>query len=247
MTRKLLLSAVALVTIGSATTGWAIIIDSFDEPAGPVGQVVSQTGGGGTNGFVSGSMLGGQRDVSAGVSTGSTTTNTISINVAGGGVLTQSRVGPDTVFGLVQWDGGDSAGGIDPEGLGGLDFTAGGADAIKILVSTTDAVTITFSVFTQDPGFLFSSLTLPVSNAAPAAVYFPYASFSGSADFANVGAIMMTINGLTNGVVTTVDLVETAQVVPEPSTLTLAALGLVSLGVLAARRRTGRITAGLIS
>src|SRR5436190_974042 len=103
MIRTTLLAGLALTTFGWTTSASAIVIDAFIDPAGPAGQTVSQVGGGSSDSFALGSMLGGERDVSVGVTTGPTTI-TAAINVGSNGLYSQTQNGNDAVNGLVQWD-----------------------------------------------------------------------------------------------------------------------------------------------
>ncbi len=234
--RPLCLTLFVLVLITCTTWAHAVVIDSFDSPAGPAGQTASQTGVGSTDSFASGSMLGGQRDLSLGVSAGATTTITGSVNVGNSGVYSQTQVGNDGVNGLIQWDGGDSHANINPIGLGGIDFAAGGHNAIQVDIGTTVAISLTVSVFTNNINFDYSTTSIPISAGPVSSVYIPYSSFTigngSGADFSNVGAIMIIVPGATDGASTTINLIQT---VPEPTSLLLGGISLLGLFALASK------------
>lgn len=174
------------------------LMDHFDSGA----QDIIATAPGTNNGFVSSlNSLGGERDifVTAGGSIGRTTE--VIIDPLFDSLYVSQAPG---AAGSVQvvWDGPDNdATTIDYTGLGAVDMNADGISGINLGVFFDDlpaAVTIriytsstNFSVFTQNlPGGIYSEVNyfIPFSSFTPA-------GSNGGADFRNVGAVEMVING----------------------------------------------------
>jgi hypothetical protein len=228
-----------LMAAGSAQA--ALIIDSFDTfhaitdpPPSPPPNSISVSGVG---------ILGGHRDAS------------VSKVGGNGGAVSQSAylAGTDTilshsqdagVFGtsLVQWDGDDSSLGLDHTGLGGVDLTQSATqNAIEYFVRFDDSpVIVTMSVYTDAANYSTHSLVLPggiynIPLFPSQSFLVPYSDFSvgggPGADFGNVGAITLDINGtLVAGADLELDFIGTEYippdpVIPEPSTLILLGLG----------------------
>ena len=190
MMRKLVICA-ALSAFGTAS---AVTIDDFSEDQailfqGPVGTTGSTQAGAG--------MVGGERDIEIEV-TGASSFHSASV---GTGLLNHAQ-GPST-FGTttVTWDGvdGDETT-LDATGLGGVDLTDGGihnAIAISLFFADSNAV-MDFNVYTDGANASTLQLALP-GGANNELLILPFSDFTtllgAGADFTNVGAIEMFIDG----------------------------------------------------
>ncbi|MFN7121835.1 MAG: PEP-CTERM sorting domain-containing protein [Hydrogenophaga sp.] len=216
------------------------MIDSFTVPQGieisdklTDGNTVSapQVGGG--------DILGGFRDVyvskqgnlaadpNAGVSA--------NVFVGGdGGTLSYNEQSGQNGFGTVRWDGVSTGGAINTSGLGSLDLTASGS-AFKVDLIRADAgLPLTFFVWSDllnNNVYSLSSFMLTASGAG--SYIFNFSDFIG-ANFADVGALELQING---GQLGDLDAqVDMVSVVPEPGTLALAGIALLGLGAIRRRK-----------
>lgn len=120
----------------------------------------------------------------------------------GGQELLSCSAGAGTVGGscLVLWDGPDGVFPLDPDGLGGIDLTEGGAnDAVALAVRADQAVSFEIQVTrASDASFVSATLELPGGDLDFEERFVPFAAF-GPADpapiFSDVGAITMLIAG----------------------------------------------------
>jgi hypothetical protein len=223
--------------------------------AGSAAAVTIDNFGDGTLNFVGpGGTLNDQNLQSSGIILGGDREETITNASAAGGILAGVSAG-DWSYGalnamgsaLIIWDGASgSFPGLDATGLGGIDFTEANAhNGIHFRISTNDiAAPLVLTVYTDATNF--STLTVNTPGGIPSGPAFDlaveFASFSigggTGADFANVGAFTLFVDGLSEPQLDlTLDVIETGVVatVPEPNTAALFAFGLVSL---AALRRT---------
>jgi hypothetical protein len=136
---------------------------------------------------------------------------------------------------LLVYDGMDNSSILNPTGLGGIDITQSGVNTGIFLRSASDlGSSITFSIYTDADRW--SMLTMPIA-ANPSFAFTDYfATFTtftnmgsmGGADFMNVGAISLLLDGSTAG--TDVSIETVVATVPEPgSCLLLFSAGLMLL------------------
>lgn len=129
---------------------------------------------------------------------------------------------------LLSYDGVDGVAAIDPTGLGGINLT--GPEVLFLLSATSDLpASFTITVFsgvgmsstsgsiTIPPGPGFTSFAIPTT------------SFTGNADFSNVGAISLLIESVTTGADILIQGPFVVVIVPEPGSL--AVFGMCLLGV----------------
>jgi hypothetical protein len=206
----------------------AIVIDTFD--AGALGFVPP---GSTAQGQVAGAMLGGERDESV---TNTSATGGI-LAGASGGAYGYGAIGA-TGSGLLTWDGADASAALDPLGLGGVDFTESGAhDAFSLEILANDlSAPLVLTVYTSLTDF--SQITVATSggfaSGPPQTLEIPFASFTATgagADFANVGALTLLIDGLSEPQldVTLGSIATSALAIPDPGTFGLLGFGLVLL------------------
>lgn len=165
-------------------------------------------------------ILGGERDIRLDIT--ACTIGDLSVNVT-----SYFHSQDSSVFGrsLAAWDGGDGNGLVlDPTGLGGVDLTQGfSQDAIELFIedAETNAI-IRFDVYTNAGNSSQFTLSLP-GGASFADFVIPYASFVTSlgagADFTNVGAVTMLIDGSArNGLDVTLTLLQTTSTLTSEKT-----------------------------
>lgn len=205
----------------------SVLIDSFEQyqfvEAPPGSSASDETSGAG--------ILGGERDVVASADPGFGSTVVV-VDEFGSDLLGFEQ-GWDKGAATITWDGNDSSILLDPTGLGGVDLTESGlADALALDVAFIDSdVMLILTVHTDAGNASRASVLLP--GATPAGPFiFPFTSFltlsGGGADFANVGAIALSISG-SIGTDFRVDEFTTVQAtpVPQPETFLLTAMGVI--------------------
>lgn len=165
------------------------------------------------------------------------------------GLLGFSNAVGVTGTGTVVWDGDDDPTVINTTGLGGMDITAGGLNSILMNVVSSDLpdLGVTFSIYDMDSNV--SSLSYIINPPIPASsgpkeIAFFFDDFVGGADFTNVGAIALTLDG-PEDIDAKIDLVEIVELidsdprvrVPDPtSVLGLLAFGAVGAGSMLKRK-----------
>ncbi len=188
--------ALLLVAVAAVPARGVIIIDDFStfqsvsQNCATIGTPVGAT-------VLGGGILGGERDVRLNITSCPGVGDlqvlvTSYFHSADAGVRGTS---------LAAWDGTDGTGlVVDPIGLGGVDLTEGGTqDAFEVLLQQADLNSLlVFEVFTNGSNSSKFTLNL-VGGAFNSNLVIPYASFvpnlGSGADFTNVGAITMLIDG----------------------------------------------------
>lgn len=234
-TLRPLAAAAGLVVLGPFAASAEVSIDTFETP-----QVVQAPLGGPSSalGVVAApEAIGGERDVQVLRLSGGAAVQ-FQTGVVGQEFLACSA-GAGTVGScLVVWDGPDGAFPLDPDGLGGIDLTEGGAnDAVGLAVRADQAVSFEIQVSrASDASFVSATLALPGGDLDFEEHFVPIEAF-GPADpapiFADVGAITMLVSGAPAFDVLVDDVRVT---VPEPG----AAGGLLAAFALAALARRRR-------
>lgn len=128
-------------------------------------------------------------------------------------------------------------------GLGGVDFTASGADAIGIDVSLNDQNMVVDIVLTDLAGLSASYMgTVSGGIIAPQTEVYDYTLFSSSAgfDWTQIDAIELTLEPMLGGdtVLGGFGVLDNVPAVPEPSSALLMMLATVGLSL--RRKRTNR-------
>lgn len=212
----------------SALPAAAVVVDQFTTAQGPL----SDPPGGATSVPTGGAdILGQHRGLVVDLASGA---GPVDAEVTGGFLIAAvTDTTPDSrgsVF--VTWDGDTNANVLDATGLGGADLTGSGHTAIAVTVDAADAgVEIVLEVYTDAADMSRAALRLPAV-ASSTVFYLSYKSdfvtrLGTGADFADVGAVVMTVRGSETAV--TIDKVETAApglaVVKEDLTLANVAIG----------------------
>jgi hypothetical protein len=213
-----------LVLLAWAEDSEALLIDDFstDQTLVVITPDVS------ANSQIPGSgILGGERDVEV------TLVASIGITMAvSGGNFAYGQLGASLGTTRIVWDGMDGDSLLNPTGLGGIDFTEAGAEdqiAIPLLVSNSSSQ-VTLEAYTDAANFSRATVSLPGSvppqqSLSVRFVDFTDAGVSGGADFTNIGAFSLYIDGSsTPGLTAVFD-----TVMPEPSTGTLLLFGILML------------------
>lgn len=189
-----------------------------------------------------GSILGTERDLFIERTSNNGGSLSVDVNSSFGDAMAYASSPATFGRGIVTYDGIDGSNALDYTGLGGVDLTDGGQYYGLTLHSTSDlGASIRFTIYTDETHY--STYLLPVL-ADPTftfARYFAdFADFTdggvdGGADFSNVGAITMELDG-TSHPGTDIGFDYFAATVPEPS----GALLLLCAGVvLILRNRRG--------
>jgi len=218
-----------LLMLMAAGSAHALFIDSFDTSQSlydPPGSGQSNSGYVDTGGS---DILGGQRDAQVKKLSGTTQVKLI-VDAGGDSLLGYSQNSGVTGTSLLQWDGkDDDPVNLNPTGLGGVNFTQGGHDSILLRVVSDDwPVDLTFTAYTNANSWSKVTISLGglISNQN---IVIPYSSFvqggAGPANFTNIGAFTLFINGYNQDTDLRVDFIETTTPIPEPSTLILLGLG----------------------
>lgn len=221
------LTVVYLLTLGTAQ---AVTIDEFDGVQGPL-----TPSGTAQSSATDAAIIGGERDLLL-------SSTSLGANAFVNNGIFQFDNGADTQASMhFQWDGADNSQNLDVTGLGGVDLTAGNTtDAFEIVVLFDDLpATIDLTVHTD--GANASSVSWPTTGLlltgdTAISIFIPFAAFSGSADFTNVGAIEMSLTATaTAGLDIQLDRIGTALApVPLPPAIWMFASALLGLAV---RRR----------
>jgi hypothetical protein len=229
--------AAGLAAFGLAR-GEALVIDDWSAPH--AASVLSPDGTATTLATGSG-ILGGEREITVTRSSGVAITM-----AASGGSLAHGQIAGSLGTGEVIWDGTDGGGALDPIGLGGVDLTdALIAAAISISLFFDDVpLSLALTVWTDAANASEMVVSLPggIPPDPPLGLVLAFASFTvvsgAGADFTNVGAVRLAINGSASaGLDLEIGPVETVAA-PDPATGLLFAGGLFGLGL--TRRMAGR-------
>jgi hypothetical protein len=211
-----------LASFAWAENSHALLIDDFstDQGLSAISPAVSAS----HQVFGSG-ILGGERDVEL--------TRVANMGVAmtvESGNLAYGHFGSSLGTALIVWDGVDASSALDPIGLGGIDFTEGGAeDKIAIpLLSSDSSAPVTLTAYTDLANFSTATVSLPGSvppQQSLTVLFTDFVDTGSGADFTNIGAFSLYIDGsATPGLTVLLD-----SVIPEPSTGTLLLFGILML------------------
>jgi hypothetical protein len=238
MLPRFFITSLLLLAVSSAHAD--VLVDDFSAY-----QFLSLSGGpsgykSGFGGLSAGGILGGQREVF--LERLSSNSGSVSADVNGSFSDAVSFASSPATSGrsLFTYDGADSIFGINHTGLGGLDLTEGGMNMGFMVNATSDlGATLRLSVYTDADRFSTRSFFVSADPSFTFTNYFnSWSTFSaggslGGADFANVGAITVELDGsMIPGTDVGIDFF--ASVVPEPSgAMSVLATGLV----LSCRRR----------
>jgi len=232
----LMLGTAALMAVNSNAS--VIFIDQFGttQNLSTAGTIFSNVAGG--------DILGGHRFASLTGHSG-TTSDTLDLNSPTVNELDFTNGTFSSSNLTVIYDGTANTDGAIHFGLGGFDLTSGGLNSIfSFIVNSDHIIDVIFNVYSGPNASLQSQLDTHLTTLGDQAIDAPFSSFasvggSGGADFANVSAITLTINGtaglnlaLKQGIST-----GPATPTPEPVTLALTGSGLLGLGFFARKRK----------
>ncbi len=174
-----------------AQSGNNLIIDDFSSDHAIIFVTLNGTNPDGSS-VAATDVVGGERDVSVEVTSGSNANAEVA-----SGTFNLSVGANSTGSSSIVYDGQDGDPfAIDFDGLNSLDLTNGGTeDRFKISVVSSDhAGTITIDVY-SDEGNRSSVVREFAENMSTENIMISFSEFSGSADFSNVGAIVITASG----------------------------------------------------
>jgi len=222
----LALLLIALLGLPTASRAQPILIDDFSTNQAAQTLTFPPAGTSSSSSVSGAGILGGERDVEVDLTAGVIAGNTMSATVSSG-FFSYSQDATISGMGKIQWDGTDGSPTINPTGLGGIDLTAGGTqDAFLLSVFFDDLpVNIVIEVFT-DAGNA-SSLTLATPGLLFSATGFvlPYSAFTTTlgtgADFANVGAITLTLGSSVTAPDVVLDFLQTTSTLTATKTVAI--------------------------
>jgi hypothetical protein len=211
-------------TFACAEGAGAIRIDDFS-----TAQTAFVFGGPGfdSNQVSGAGILGGERDLAVVLNSGSVA----SIDVALGS-LAYWQLFASLGTGVIVWDGPDGSPVVDYTGLGGVDFTDGGGENSVVipLLSNNLSAPLVLTAYTDASNFSTATVNTPGGVPPLVDLTVLFTDFVdtgplGGADFANIGAFSLFIDGNA-----TPDLnLDVAAMTPEPSTATLLVFGILVL------------------
>jgi hypothetical protein len=236
-----LLGMFAVVLVAGTAQGAGLLtvdsfdVNQFDQAFGPVNSSTTSASGAG--------ILGGTREMTVTTSAGLPFQRLQGeSNLGGSGFFSHSQ--DSTIIGqtLLTYDGGTA--GFQPTGLGGIDVTSGGTvDQIGIRVAVDDLpVDVKLTAYSSATDFSEFTLSLPGGIFSDTDFFINFASFAvaggSGADFTNLGALQLLIDGDIQGTDLIFDFIQNGQSVPEPVSLLGWAVCLMTAGVFAYRRKS---------
>jgi large repetitive protein len=217
-----LLLLTACLNLATQASG-DVEIDSFDTyhelilsgaPAGPKSIFEAVTVG---------DVIGGERDVLLERTSANSGSISMDINASFSGALSFASSLNTSGSALMVYDGADAIAGINYTGLGGVDLTEGGINKGLFLGTTSDlGANVVFTVYTDETHYSRFSMFVGADISFTFDGYFAeFRNFSalgldGGADYSNVGAITLLIDGTSNPS-TDVGFDYFVATVPEPS------------------------------
>jgi uncharacterized repeat protein (TIGR01451 family) len=216
----------ALLAAPAPGVAQAIIVDSFSTNQATQTLTFPPAGTSSSSSVSGAGILGGERDIQVNLTAGVIAGNTMSASVSSG-FFSYSQDATISGTGQIQWDGTDGSAAVNPTGLGGLDLTAGGSqDAFLLNVTFDDLpVDVVIEVFTDAGNASSMTFTLPGLVFASTNFVFPYSSFTptlgAGADFANVGAITVTVGSSTTAPDLVFDIFQTTSTLTATKTVAL--------------------------
>ena len=125
-----------------------------------------------------------------------------------------------SAFFFAQYDGKDNSSSLDTTGLGGLDFNTLSPDkSFSLTVNSDSVITVEVVVYDMVGGQSIHLLTFEYPNGVPQVFLFHFATFIGTANFSNVGAVVIQAEIVDSSVSLTISdfILNDLPVTPSPS------------------------------
>ncbi|MDR3402202.1 MAG: autotransporter domain-containing protein [Chthoniobacter sp.] len=196
------IAAMMMVGLCRATAAVVGDIDSFSTNQSALTLTYPPAGTSASSSASGAGILGGERDIQINLTGGVIAGNTMSA-VVSSGFFSYSQDATITGNAVIQWDGVDGSPTLNPTGLGGIDLTGGGLqNKFQLGVFFDDLpVNVTLTVYTDAGNASSVTTTLPGLIFSSTDFTFNYSSFTtllgAGANFANVGAITLTLGSTT--------------------------------------------------
>ncbi|HSJ99415.1 MAG TPA: hypothetical protein VLC53_20225 [Myxococcota bacterium] len=194
MFRRAFAGPAAALSLGlAASAGGEVVIDAFVTQQIlqlPAGSALSTFGA-----VAAGDVLGGERDAEISRVNGNDAVELL-VNPVGDELLSCSASAGTTVIWRVTWDGPDGAAEVDPDGLGGVDLTQGGANEGFLLAVSADVpATIEIAVTGAAGGTTTGSLSLPGGQPELQDRFLPFTEFDEPGLLADAGSVSLVLSG----------------------------------------------------
>lgn len=194
MLRRTLAGPAAALSLGLATAAGAeLVVDSFVTP-----QTLQLPAGGANSVFgavAALDVLGDERDAEITRLVGNDPAELL-VNPIGDELLSCSAAASATVVWRVTWDGPDGAEAVDPDGLGGVDLTQGGANEGFLIEASADVpATIEIEVTGAAGGITTGGLSLPGGQPELQDRFLPFTDFDQPGLLADAGSVSLVLSG----------------------------------------------------
>jgi uncharacterized repeat protein (TIGR01451 family) len=217
----------ALLAVPSQGAAQSITIDDFSTNQSALVLTFPPAGTSASSSASGAGILGGERDLQINLTGGVIAGNQLT-SAASTGSFTYSQDATITGNGMIQWDGADGSPALNATGLGGVDLTVGGTqDGLLMNVFVDDVpVNVVITVYTDAGNASAMTVALPGAIfASPTNFVLPYSGFATTlgtgANFANVGAITLSLGSITSAPDLVIDFLQTTALVNASKTVAI--------------------------
>jgi hypothetical protein len=223
MAQRAFVFLAAIFLLSAATVRADLIIDQFNTPDDQSLKVTTKNPVD-TNVTQASSAIGGWRDISLHEVAGQPMYVDVFSDPGSGLYFTE---GTGQAYTIVTWAGADTS--SKPQYDLNANLTSGGDDRflLNVIGVTGTGIDVTMTVYSNG-GTNSSTTTTPVTVTSTGEIPLLFSSFSGNANLTDVNAIVLELSGVGHAG-SDIALSSLTTAAPEPSTLVLAAMGVVAL------------------